>query len=174
MTPAGFPHSEILGSQLGYQLPEAYRRFLRPSSAPGAKASTVCPYKLEPQRCSRPLCSSQGTGGDRPRHRCLHAGELLNSSGARGPVRRTVHGRSGRGQASERPVPQDPTACLAPTTLTVAFHSAEGGCTSRRRPSRAPNGQCSTLEHHPERRTPEQGSGHALAEVRARCSLERR
>ncbi len=41
--PAGFPHSEILGSKLYYQLPEAYRRFLRPSSAPDAKASTVCP-----------------------------------------------------------------------------------------------------------------------------------
>ena len=40
--PAGFPHSEILGSGLDYQLPEAYRRFLRPSSAPDAKASTVC------------------------------------------------------------------------------------------------------------------------------------
>jgi hypothetical protein len=39
---AGFPHSEILGSRLDYQLPEAYRRFLRPSSAPDAKASTVC------------------------------------------------------------------------------------------------------------------------------------
>src|SRR3954471_2767690 len=26
------------------------------------------------QRCSRPLCSSQGTGGDRPRDRCLLAG----------------------------------------------------------------------------------------------------
>ena len=38
----GFPHSEILGSQLYYQLPEAYRRFIRPSSAPDAKASTVC------------------------------------------------------------------------------------------------------------------------------------
>jgi hypothetical protein len=46
MTPAGLPHSEILGSQFGYQLPEAYRRFLRPSSAPDAKASTVCPYQL--------------------------------------------------------------------------------------------------------------------------------
>ena len=43
MTAAGFPHSEILGSQSGYRLPEAYRRFLRPSSVPGAKASTVCP-----------------------------------------------------------------------------------------------------------------------------------
>ena len=40
--PAGFPHSEILGSKLAYQLPEAYRRLLRPSSAPDAKASTVC------------------------------------------------------------------------------------------------------------------------------------
>ena len=40
--PAGFPHSEILGSKFVYQLPEAYRRLLRPSSAPDAKASTVC------------------------------------------------------------------------------------------------------------------------------------
>ena len=47
MTPAGFPHSEILGSQLGCQLPEAYRRLLRPSSAPGAKAFTVCPRQLD-------------------------------------------------------------------------------------------------------------------------------
>ena len=40
--PAGFPHSEILGSKGAYPLPEAYRRLLRPSSAPDAKASTVC------------------------------------------------------------------------------------------------------------------------------------
>ena len=39
---AGFPHSDIHGSKLAYQLPEAYRRLLRPSSAPDAKASTVC------------------------------------------------------------------------------------------------------------------------------------
>ena len=39
---AGFPHSEILGSKSVYRLPEAYRRLLRPSSAPIAKASTVC------------------------------------------------------------------------------------------------------------------------------------
>ena len=47
MTPAGFPHSEILGSRFVCQLPEAYRRLLRPSSAPSAKASTLCPYKLD-------------------------------------------------------------------------------------------------------------------------------
>ena len=46
MPPAGFPHSDTLESQLGCQLLEAYRRLPRPSSAPGAKAFTVCPYKL--------------------------------------------------------------------------------------------------------------------------------
>ena len=46
MTPAGFPHSDIPGSQLGCQLPRAYRRLLRPSSALDAKASTVCPSQL--------------------------------------------------------------------------------------------------------------------------------
>src|SRR5699024_7900333 len=46
MTRGGFPHSDILGSQLCCQLPEAFRRLTRPSSAPLAKASTVCPLKL--------------------------------------------------------------------------------------------------------------------------------
>ena len=35
-----FPYSEIPGSKLVYQLPRAYRRLQRPSSALGAKAST--------------------------------------------------------------------------------------------------------------------------------------
>ena len=43
ITRAGFPHSEILASTLGYQLHQAYRRFPRPSSAPNAKASTMRP-----------------------------------------------------------------------------------------------------------------------------------
>jgi hypothetical protein len=47
MTTAGFPHSEILESQPGCRLLEAYRRLQRPSSAPGAKTSTVCSYKLD-------------------------------------------------------------------------------------------------------------------------------
>jgi hypothetical protein len=47
MTTAGFPHSEILGSKPGCRLLEAYRRLQRPSSAPGAKTSTVCSYKLD-------------------------------------------------------------------------------------------------------------------------------
>ena len=40
-TPAGFPHSEIHGSKPGRRLPVAYRSHPRPSSASGAKASTV-------------------------------------------------------------------------------------------------------------------------------------
>ena len=47
ITTGGFPHSEILGSTLDQQLPEAYRSRPRPSSAPGAKASTVCSLFLD-------------------------------------------------------------------------------------------------------------------------------
>src|SRR5512144_942736 len=54
MNPAGSPHSDTLESQLGCQLLEAYRRLLRPSSAPGAKASTVCPYKLTNPQLDNP------------------------------------------------------------------------------------------------------------------------
>jgi hypothetical protein len=42
----GFPHSEIHRSQLGYQLPVAYRRFQRPSSPLDAKSSTARPLSL--------------------------------------------------------------------------------------------------------------------------------
>src|SRR5690554_8076524 len=47
MTPASFPHSDILGSRFVSQLPEAYRWSPRPSPAPSAKASTDCSYKLD-------------------------------------------------------------------------------------------------------------------------------
>ena len=43
ITPARLPHSETLGSQPVYQLPEAYRRLQRPSSALHTKASTERP-----------------------------------------------------------------------------------------------------------------------------------
>ena len=43
ITRDGFPHSEIPGSVLVWQLPEAYRSLPRPSSPLNAKASTVCP-----------------------------------------------------------------------------------------------------------------------------------
>jgi hypothetical protein len=43
ITTGGFPHSEIPGSKVGQHLTRAYRSRPRPSSALGAKASTVCP-----------------------------------------------------------------------------------------------------------------------------------
>ena len=39
--PAGFPHSDIHGYNACFRLPVAFRRSLRPSSAPGAKASSL-------------------------------------------------------------------------------------------------------------------------------------
>ena len=48
MTRTGFPHSEIPVSSLACQLDGAYRRLLRPSSPPDAKASTACPSQLDP------------------------------------------------------------------------------------------------------------------------------
>ncbi len=47
ITGAGFSHSEIRGSMPVQRLTAAYRSRPRPSSAPGAKASTVCPYYLD-------------------------------------------------------------------------------------------------------------------------------
>ena len=47
ITSIGFPHSEIRGSKAVQRLTAAYRSRPRPSSAPGAKASTVCPYYLD-------------------------------------------------------------------------------------------------------------------------------
>ena len=42
-----FPHSEIPGYIAYLQLPEAYRSLSRPSSAPDAKAFTLCSFSLE-------------------------------------------------------------------------------------------------------------------------------
>ena len=49
MTGARFPHSDTPGSTLRCQLPRAYRRLVRPSSALDAKASTMRPSKLVTQ-----------------------------------------------------------------------------------------------------------------------------
>src|SRR5215208_750744 len=47
ITTRRFPHSEIPGSKVGQHLPRAYRSRPRPSSALGAKASTVCACSLD-------------------------------------------------------------------------------------------------------------------------------
>ena len=65
ITHARFPHSDTHGSTLGWQLPVAYRGLPRPSSAPGAKASTVCHTRLATTetRRSHTLSTNQN-----PRH----------------------------------------------------------------------------------------------------------
>src|ERR1700759_5724846 len=76
MTPAGFPHSDTPGSTLGCQLPRAYRRLLRPSSALDAKASTTRPSQLvthttnptptppQPATTRQPATQNQGSGNE--------------------------------------------------------------------------------------------------------------
>ena len=64
ITTCGFPHSEIPGSKVGQHLPRAYRSRPRPSSALGAKASTVCPCSLDSkEHVLLPLWSFQGARG---------------------------------------------------------------------------------------------------------------
>ena len=46
-SPCGLPHSEICGYIAYLQLPAAYRSLSRPSSAPDAKAFTLCSFSLE-------------------------------------------------------------------------------------------------------------------------------
>src|ERR1700760_2994640 len=68
MTCFWFPHSDILGSTLGWQLPEAYRSLPRPSSALDAKASTMRPTtltntktKVNHQNCTNKHAPPRGT-----------------------------------------------------------------------------------------------------------------
>jgi hypothetical protein len=67
ITTRGFPHSEIPGSKVGQHLTGAYRSRPRPSSPPGAKASTVCPCSLDQKRTRvSSLWSFQGARGTTP------------------------------------------------------------------------------------------------------------
>ena len=126
MTRAGFPHSDILGSRFVCQLPEAYRRLQRPSSAPSAKASTLCPYKLDhkdhSKRCSRPLCSSQATTGNQHPHPSAYPHTRRRASGSSEryqpaatrtstPPTGETPTRSDPERTTFRLFPQDPTAC---------------------------------------------------------------
>src|ERR1700759_1652665 len=70
ITTGGFPHSEIPGSKVGQHLTRAYRSRPRPSSALGAKASTVCPYSLDREELIiSQLWSFQGARELRPAQR---------------------------------------------------------------------------------------------------------
>src|SRR4051794_40366172 len=65
------------------------------------------PLKTWPQRCSRPLCSSQHTGGTRP-PTATHTQEGCGMKPGPGPTRKA--------NEPNGPTLQDPTTCQAPTT----------------------------------------------------------
>ena len=103
ITTRGFPHSDIPGSRVGQHLPGAFRSRPRPSSALGAKASTVCPCSLDQKEHVLPLWSFQGTRGPlRPPHRRPPSRPVPQSSAAHarvprddGPTRSTLFQASG-------------------------------------------------------------------------------
>ena len=71
ITGAGLPHSEIRGSKPVQRLTAAYRSRPRPSSAPGAKASTVCPYYLDGDRVRNAFVFRHGDTRNVHTRRCL-------------------------------------------------------------------------------------------------------
>ena len=161
MTPAGFPHSEILGSQLGWQLPEAYRSLLRPSSAPGAKASTVRPYKLGHKVFdARVHCAVL-------KLRAVPAPEIQRLPARKEPVVRP-EGRSSPATGRRRetgcsPVPSGPNSVPGRLSPSDAFRSGEPDVLATSW-DRRPTSQCSTLEQPP--RDERSGCGPGRSEER--------
>ena len=64
ITTHGFPHSEIRGSKVVQHLTAAYRSRPRPSSAPGAKASTACPSYLDEEHTFATMQFSRYVAGN--------------------------------------------------------------------------------------------------------------
>src|SRR3978361_436551 len=93
MTAAGFPHSDILGSTLGWQLPEAYRSLPRPSSAPDAKASTMRPNSLTHKKTLDKKLQTTAF--------CLDARNHY-------PIKQTPHPTTKRGDNHQPPPPVPP------------------------------------------------------------------
>ena len=192
MTRAGFPHSDILGSRFVCQLPEAYRRLPRPSSAPSAKASTLCPYKLDHKDHSKMLASTvqfssydrftEPTAGAVPTHveRYDRPGPARRPSPHRDSRRRPDPGTSP--EYNNLPaVPSGPNSVPSQPLRPVDLRSLPtASCrrTRSHRPSKPASSRCSTLEHHLAIVRRERGPGQPhppmTGELAARCSLERR
>jgi hypothetical protein len=111
MTRAGFPHSDTLGSQLGWQLPQAYRGLPRPSSAPGAKASTVCSRQLDHKDAR------------------VHCAILKQRPAPASGCRATPRSDPGQLRGGAGLVPQGPSSACSFRTQQGAYHQA------RRRPT---------------------------------------
>ena len=113
-TRARFPHSDTLGSQLASQLPEAYRRLQRPSSAHRAKAST--------ERPKTPTKNSTKTRTQPTKKKASHAHAKLQKNAR---VHYTIHNhhtnttqptpQQGQPRRQHRhQVPKSPTVCQTP------------------------------------------------------------
>ena len=133
ITTRGLPHSEIRGSKVVQHLTAAYRSRPRPSSAPGAKASTACPSYLDDRKSTPlPLCSFQGTAGapanaGSPREVRPRVSVRANAAGPSGSPRRT-----GRARASARALPR---------SLKAEQHGTRGAHRPRRTPFEAWRGR---------------------------------
>jgi hypothetical protein len=109
-------------------------------------------------RCSRPLCSSQATGGDPPKPAPT---PTTRSGSTAGEPRKHPHSGAREGSNEKRPFPQDPTACQAAPLTTPASTPTPQGSRQyyQRREARRPTSRCSTHELHPERVRLERGPG---------------
>ena len=184
MTRAGFPHSEILGSRFVCQLPEAYRRLLRPSSAPGAKASTLCTYKLDHKRSfkdARVHCAVL----KQPTVTTRTPAPTSNQHPSKEKHHHQRFDRTRRSRPRQHPnglFPQDPTACQADPRRTgelfVPSPQQAAGVLESHRPNEPASSRCSTREHHPSHvrrgRGPGPRTNPMTGPLGARCSLERR
>ncbi len=108
ITTRRFPHSDIPGSKVGQHLLRAFRSRPRPSSAPGAKASTVCPSSL-----------------DHEEHRCCRYGVFKVRADTK-----SAHEKAGRG-----PVSQNSTAWNAEADVVLGEPGHRTARRGTRRPS---------------------------------------
>lgn len=125
ITVRGFPHSDIPGSMDGQLLTRAYRSRPRPSSAPGAKAFTVCPLSLdhEEHRVCRYGVFKVRAGESRSREKPAEGRSLKTQQ--RGTPRSTFDlGEPGHRTTIRSPVPD---LSLAPRCFTTSTDRAPAG-----------------------------------------------
>ena len=128
MTPAGLPHSDTPGSTLGCQLPRAYRRLLRPSSALDAKASTMCPSQLVTHTTNptHPPPTAAGAPGwwrthdtlQRTTTKKIRCSRPLSRSQTTTPHHPTTNKPSATAMAGNQPKPQTHPTPQEPTVRT--------------------------------------------------------
>ena len=158
MTLTRFPHSDIPGSTLGCQLPRAYRRLQRPSSALDAKASTMRPSQLAKQQSKQTHKNKKATK--------MLASTIHNSNNK--PTPTTTHTRV-------------PPAGQAPKTTTPPPQQTRGGLMSQT-PNSVPTPHQAGVSmippsSHPQHtgtRPPPPPTGRRPPGPNHGCSLERR